>query len=161
MCPLSWAVNPGIWNCRQGSIDFDVVINSQFTAITLCKYHYLMSENFCIMCRDKLTFGPRSCTCSLFISLFHWKWVSTWFTRKSVYGRDGYVLRPRVCTCVRQIGRAGPLAVLTIPCFARTWKVPPRLRPKIHCHIHLKYLKPAHGGHRVKGESARNVCLVA
>ena len=28
-------------------------------------------RNFCIMCRDKLTFGLRSCTCSSFFSLFH------------------------------------------------------------------------------------------
>ena len=27
--------------------------------------------NFCIMCRDNLSFGLRSCTCSSFFSLFH------------------------------------------------------------------------------------------
>ena len=30
-------------------------------------------RNFCIMCRDKLSFGLRSCTCSSFFSLYHWK----------------------------------------------------------------------------------------
>ena len=36
------------------------VLISTLSVITLWKYQYLMSENFCIMCRDKLTFGPRS-----------------------------------------------------------------------------------------------------
>ena len=47
------------------------VLISTLSVITLWKYQYLMSENFCIMCRDKLSFGLRSCTCSSFFSLFH------------------------------------------------------------------------------------------
>ena len=33
------------------------VLISTLSVITLCKYQYLMSKNFCNMCRDKLTFG--------------------------------------------------------------------------------------------------------
>ena len=37
----------------------------------------------------------------------------------------------------------------------------PRLPTQDHCHVHLKYLKPAHKRPSGQGEGARNLCLVA
>ena len=53
-------------------------------------------------------------------------------------------------------GRAASPAHDT-PCFARTWKVP-RLPTQDHCHVHLKYLKPAHK--RPSGQGGRCTQLV-
>ena len=70
-------------------------------------------------------------------------------------------LGPGVCTCVRQIPGAGPLALLTIPLVLLAHEKCRACPLKITVMFISNTSNRLIRGRRVKGEGARNLCLVA